>query len=169
MYPVRTGRGLTSRCSGRSRRREIGLASTNRSCGARAAERQGVGQSIVKSMRERVYGTVDYYGGVLGGVADFRGILHAFELHDETDASCPIYRLIPLAAEEVEAAIGGVHPAVPVDSLLRARGRFLPRDEALRGEDGEWALEVEWLDERSGAVAVQQAVAADDPAAEKSE
>ncbi len=32
----------TSRCSGRSRRREIGVTSTNRSCGARAAERQGV-------------------------------------------------------------------------------------------------------------------------------
>jgi hypothetical protein len=29
----------TSRCSGRSRRREIGVTSTNRSCGARAAER----------------------------------------------------------------------------------------------------------------------------------
>jgi hypothetical protein len=32
----------TSRCSGRSRRREIGVTSTNRWCGARAAERQGV-------------------------------------------------------------------------------------------------------------------------------
>jgi len=30
----------TSRCSGRSRRRDIGVTSTNRSCGARAAERQ---------------------------------------------------------------------------------------------------------------------------------
>ena len=35
----------TSRCSGRSRRREIGVTSTNRSCGARAAERQGVRRS----------------------------------------------------------------------------------------------------------------------------
>jgi hypothetical protein len=35
----------TSRCSGRSRRREIGVTSTNRSCGARAAERQGVRQA----------------------------------------------------------------------------------------------------------------------------
>ena len=35
----------TSRCSGRSRRREIGATSTNRSCGARAAERQGVRQT----------------------------------------------------------------------------------------------------------------------------
>ena len=35
-------RRRTSRCSGRSRRREIGVTSTDRSCGARAAERQGV-------------------------------------------------------------------------------------------------------------------------------
>ena len=37
----------TSRCSGRSRRREIGVTSTNRSCGARAAERQGVGRTKI--------------------------------------------------------------------------------------------------------------------------
>ena len=97
-------------------------------------------------MRERVYGTVDYYGGVLGGVADFRGILHAFELHDEADAACPIYRLIQVGADEVEAAMRGMHPTVPADSGVRARGRFLRRDEALRGEDGEWAMDVEWLD-----------------------
>ena len=36
---------LTSRCSGRSRRREIGVTSTNRSCGGLAAERQGVRRS----------------------------------------------------------------------------------------------------------------------------
>jgi hypothetical protein len=35
----------TSRCSGRSRRRDIGVTSTNRSCGGLAAERQSVGQS----------------------------------------------------------------------------------------------------------------------------
>ena len=40
-----TKRRRTSRCSGRSRRREIGVTSTNRSSGGLAAERQGVGQS----------------------------------------------------------------------------------------------------------------------------
>jgi len=35
----------TSRCSGRSRRREIGVTSTNRSCGGLAAERQIVRQT----------------------------------------------------------------------------------------------------------------------------
>jgi hypothetical protein len=98
-------------------------------------------------MRERVYRTVDYYDGVVRGVANFRGVPHAFELHDEADAPCPIYRLIQVAADGVEAAMGGMQPAVPADSELRARGRFLPRDEALRGEDGEWAMDVEWLDE----------------------
>ena len=39
---VRCWLRLTSRCSGRSRRREIGVTSTNRSCGGLAAERQGV-------------------------------------------------------------------------------------------------------------------------------
>ena len=97
-------------------------------------------------MRERVYGTVDYCDGILRGVADFRGILHAFELHDEADAACPIYRLIQVGADEVEAAMGGVHPAVPADSVLRARARFLRRDQPLRGEDGEWAMDVEWQD-----------------------
>jgi hypothetical protein len=98
-------------------------------------------------MRERVYGTVEYCDGILRGVADFRGIPHAFELHDDMNAPCPLYRLIQVAADQVEAAMGGVYAAVPDESVLRARGRFLPRDEALRGEDGEWALVVEWLDE----------------------
>jgi len=97
-------------------------------------------------MRERVYGTVDYYDGVVRGIADFRGIPHAFELDGEPDAPCPIYRLIQVAADEVESAMGGMHPTVPADSVLRARGRFLPRDQTLRGDDGEWAMDVEWLE-----------------------
>ena len=40
------GGRLTSRCSGRSRRREIGVTSTNRSCGGLAAERQSVRRRI---------------------------------------------------------------------------------------------------------------------------
>ncbi len=98
-------------------------------------------------MRERVYGTVNYYDGVLGGVANFRGIPHAFELDDEPDASCPIYRLIPIASDGVEAAMRGIHPAAPADSALRARGEFFLRHEDFRGEDGKWAMDVEWQDE----------------------
>lgn len=97
-------------------------------------------------MRERVYGTVDYCDGVLGGVADFHGSPHAFELDDDADAPSPIYRLVPVAGVGVEAAMRGSRPAVSADSVLRARGRFLLRDEDRRGEDGEWAMDVEWLD-----------------------
>jgi hypothetical protein len=97
-------------------------------------------------MRERVYGTVDYHDGIIGGVADFRGIAHAFELDDELAAPCPIYRLIPAARADVEASMRGIPLAVPADSAIRARGRFVPRDVAFQGKDGEWALDVEWLD-----------------------
>ena len=41
-FPRTTARRRTSRCSGRSRRWDIDVTSTNRSCGARAAERQSV-------------------------------------------------------------------------------------------------------------------------------
>jgi len=46
-------RRRTSRCSGRSRRREIGVTSTDRSCGARAAERQGVGRTWHLGVEEK--------------------------------------------------------------------------------------------------------------------
>jgi len=97
-------------------------------------------------MRERVYGTVDYYDGVLAGVADFRGVPHAFELADDRDATAPIYRLVPVSGDGVQDAIRGSFPAVSTDCLLKARGSFFRRDQGHRGEDGEWAMDVEWQD-----------------------
>lgn len=49
--------------------------------------------------RERVYGVVDYYDGVLDGVADYQGRPHAFVLDGDADSLLPIYRLSPLSFE----------------------------------------------------------------------
>ncbi len=97
--------------------------------------------------RERVYGTVDYHDGVIGGVADFRGRPHAFELDAEADAESPIYRLAPIPDLSLGVWKEGRHAPVNPGTPVRARGRFLPRDENERGEDGVWALDVEWLDD----------------------
>jgi hypothetical protein len=49
--------------------------------------------------RERVYGVVNYYDGVLDGVADYQGRPHAFVLDGDADSPLPIYRLSPLSFE----------------------------------------------------------------------
>jgi len=97
-------------------------------------------------MRERVYGTVDYYDGVLGGVADFHGRPHAFELDGDRDAESPIYRLAAIEDLSVIEWKEGRHGPVEPATAVRARGRFLPREENSREADGGWALDVEWLD-----------------------
>jgi len=96
--------------------------------------------------RERVYGTVNYCDGVIGGVADFHGNPHAFELDADRDAECPVYRLEPIQDLSSVRWKGGEHPPVAPESTVRVRGRFLPRDENQEGEDGAWALDVEWLE-----------------------
>lgn len=49
---------------------------------------------------EKVHGIVGYYDGILDGVADFRGVPHAFVVDGDMDQEAPRYRLKPLSDSE---------------------------------------------------------------------
>ena len=82
-------------------------------CSDKAKHREEVGSSGLSNMtlqqtngimgkRERVYGVVGYYDGVLDGVADFGGTPHAFVLDQDLDAPTPIYRLARLSPDTMK-------------------------------------------------------------------